>query len=55
MVKNKNATINTKNNDDKFVALNYQNIKNNLERISEIKPFIDYYNWKEKRLKKNLN
>ena len=42
MVKNKKATINPKSNDDKcFVALNYQNIKNNLERISEIKPFID--------------
>ena len=28
-------------------ALNYQNIKNNPERISEIKLSIDQYNWKE--------
>ena len=52
-LKNKKATINPKNNDDKCfqyaltVALNYQNIKNNLERISKIKPFIDRYNSKE--------
>ena len=52
-LKNKKATINLKNNDDKCfqyglaVALHYQNIKNNQERISEIKPFIDQYNWKE--------
>ena len=42
-----------KTNDDKCfqyaltVALNYQNIKNNPERISKIKPFIDQQNWKE--------
>ena len=42
--------INPKNNDDKCfqyfiaVALNYQKIKNNQERISKIKPFIDQYN-----------
>ena len=29
------------------IAFNYQNIKNNPERISKIKPFIDQYNWKE--------
>ena len=52
-LKNKKATINPKNNDDKCfqygltVALNYQNIKNNPEKISEIKPFSDQYNWKE--------
>ena len=52
-LKNKNSTINSKNSNDKCsqyalpVALNYQNIKNNLERISIIKPFIDQYNWKE--------
>ena len=46
-LKNKKVTINPKNNDDKCfeyavtVALNYQNIKNNPERISKIKPFID--------------
>ena len=46
-------TINPKNNDNKCfqyalaVALNYQNIKNNPERVSKIKPFIDQCNWKE--------
>ena len=50
---NKKATINSKNNNDKCfqydlaVALNYQNIKSNPERILKIKPFIDKYNWKE--------
>ena len=52
-LKSKKATINPKNNDDKCfqyaltVALNYQNIKNNPETISKIKPFIDQYDWKE--------
>ena len=52
-LKNKKATINPKNNDDKCfqyaltVALNHEQIKNNPERISKIKPFIDQYNWKE--------
>ena len=46
-LKNKKTTINPKNNDDNCfqyaltVALNYQNIKSNPERISKIKPFID--------------
>ena len=37
-------TINPKNSDDKCaitVALNYQNIKSNPERISKIKSFIE--------------
>ena len=48
---NKRATINSKNKDDKCfqysitVVLNHQNIKNHPERISNIKPFIDQYNW----------
>ena len=52
-LKNKKATINPKNEDDKCfhyaltVALNHEQIKNNPERISKIKPFIDQYNWKE--------
>ena len=52
-LKNKKATINPKNNDDKCiqyaltVALNYQKIKNNPERISKVKLFIDQHNWKE--------
>ena len=53
MAKNKKATINPKNKDDKCfqyaltVALNYEQIKDHPERISKIKPFIDIYNWKE--------
>ena len=54
-LKNKKATINPKNNDDKFfqyaltVALNSSciKIKSNRERISNIKTFIGQYNWKE--------
>ena len=51
-VLNKRATINPKNKDNKCfqysitVALNHQNIENHPERISNIKPFIDKYNWK---------
>ena len=49
----KKATINPKNNDDNCfqnamtVALSYQNINNHPERISNIKLFINKYNWKE--------
>ena len=49
---NKRATINPKNKDNKCfqhsitVALNHQEIGNNPERISNIKPFINKYNWK---------
>ena len=52
-LKNKKATINPKNSDDKCfqytvtVALNHQNIKNNPERMTKIKPFIDQYNWEK--------
>ena len=52
-LKNKKATINPKDNDDNWfqyastVALNYQNIQNNPEKISKIERFIDQYNWKE--------
>ena len=48
---NKRATINPKNNHDKCfqhsitVALNHQKIENHPERISNIKPFINQYNW----------
>ena len=50
-VLNKLATINPKNEDNKCfqysitVALNHQNIQNHQERISNIEPFIDQYNW----------
>ena len=52
-LKNTKATINPKNNDDNCfqyaltIALNHKQIKSHIERISEIKPFIDQYNWKE--------
>ena len=47
------STINPKNNDDKCfqyavtVALNYNKINKNPQRVSKIKPFIDQYNWKD--------
>ena len=46
-LKNKKATINPKNDDDKCfhyaltVTLNYEQIKKNPQRIENIKPFID--------------
>ena len=49
-LKNKKATINAKNNEEKCfqyaltVDLNYQNMKSNSERISKIKLFINQYN-----------
>ena len=52
-IRNKRATINSKNEDDNCfqytltVAFNYQNIENNPERIPNIKPFIDKYKWKD--------
>ena len=56
-LKNKRATINSKNDDDDCfqyaatVALNHQNIENHLERISNIKPFINQCNWKDMDIK----
>ena len=53
MAEKQKATINPKNKDDKCfqfaltVALNYQNIKKDPQRISKIKLLIDQYNWKE--------
>ena len=50
-ISTKRATINPKNKDNKCfqysitVALNHQNIENHPERISNIKPFTDQYNW----------
>ena len=44
--------MNPKNTDDKYfqyaatVALNYEKIKWNLERVSNIKLFLNKYNWK---------
>ena len=51
-LKNKKATINSNTNDKKCfqytitVTLNNEQIKSHLERISNIKSFIDQYNWK---------
>ena len=48
----KKATINPKKKDDKYfqyavkVALNYEEIKLNPERVSNITPFIKKYKWK---------
>ena len=48
---NKRAIINPKHEDNKCfqdsitVALNHQSIESHPERISNIKPFIDQYNW----------
>ena len=52
-LENKKATTNRKNEDDKCfqyaetIAINYEKIKCNLERILNIKPFINKYNWVE--------
>ena len=51
-IKTKKATINPANEGDKcfqyatIAALNYEEIKCNPERDSNIKPFINKYNWK---------
>ena len=52
-LKNKKATINPKSKDEKCfqyaltVALNYEKIKKDPQRISKIRHFIEQYNWKE--------
>ena len=49
----KNETIHPKTNDDKCfqytltVALNYEQIKKDPQRISKVKLFIEQYDWKE--------
>ena len=51
-IKKKNATINPTNTSNKCfkyaatVALNYGEIESHLERVSNIKLFMDKYNWK---------
>ena len=51
--KHKKATINPQNKDNECfkyattAALNHEKIKKGPQRISEIKPFIDQYNWKD--------
>ena len=52
-LKNRKATINPKNNDDKCfqyglnAAVNHEQIKKDPQRITKIKPFIDQYNWEK--------
>ena len=52
-IRNKGVTINPKNKDNKCfkyaitAALNHQNINYNPERISNLKPFINNYSWKD--------
>ena len=52
-IKNKKATINPKNKDNKCLkyaiaaALNHNEINNHPEKISKLKPFINNYNWKD--------
>ena len=52
MAKNKEATVNPKNNNGKCfqyaltLALNHEQIKTNPDRISKIISFIDQYTWK---------
>ena len=52
-IKNKKATINLINQKDKkyfqyavTVALNYEEIKKDSQRITKVKSFINKYNWK---------
>ena len=53
MVKKLKSNNKSKKNDDNSflyaltVALNYQNIEKDPQRISKIKPFINQYDWKE--------
>ena len=50
-IKNKKGTINPRNEDDTCfqyaatVALNYKEIESHPERVSNIEPFINKYNW----------
>ena len=50
-VLNKRAIINRNNKDSKYfqdsiiVSLSHQNIENHPERVSNIRPFVDQYNW----------
>ena len=52
-LKNKGATINCQNDDDKCfqyaitIALSYDEIKKHHQRVNKVKSFIDQYNWKD--------
>ena len=55
------AVINPTNEDDKYfqcavtVALNYEEIKWNLEKVSNIKPFINKYKWEGKNYSSEID
>ena len=59
-LKNKGATINCQNNDDKCfqyaitIALNYDEIEKYHQRVNKVKPFIDQYNWKDINFPSNV-
>ena len=52
-IKNKGATINCQNDDNKCfryaitIALNYDEIEKHHQIVNKVKPFIDQYNWKD--------
>ena len=61
-IKNKKATINPHNKvDDKCfqyattIALNYDKIEKNHQRISKVKPFINQYDWSEINFPSSVN
>ena len=60
-IKNKKATINVENDDDKCfqysmtVALNYDKIKKHHQRVSNVKPFINQYDWNEINFPSHVN
>ena len=60
-IKKKKATINQKNTDDKCfqyaatAALNYEEIESHPERVSNIKPFTNKYNWKGKNYRSKID
>ena len=60
-LKNKEVTINPKNDDDdcfKYaltVALNHEEIGSNPQRTTKIKPFIDTSNWKDIKFSSHSN
>ena len=57
-LKNKKATINPKNKDNKCfqyaltIEFNHEHIGKDPQRITKIKPFIDQYSWKKRLIKK---
>ena len=60
-IKNKKATINPKNKDDKCfqyavtIALNYDKTGDNHETVSKVKPFINQYDWNDINFPTNVS